>query len=128
MSAAGQRPDSCSRHDLKPINYPIYLKGLPFRDSATMDAAYLRKGIELGSPGKAKVIGFTVMKDCDGCDIVDVTVCGPKADPMKYPAFFNRIGDWGWLMFYNINIEVDGRRYQAPEFKVVLRRAAAKPE
>ena len=111
--------DSCFVSNLKIIEIFVHLKGYPYNDSIYVKSDSFEKGLELVSPNSVKILGFRVLFECPGCDIVEFDACG-NAIPTKYLKMLNTLFKTkeGWLGIHNINIEISGRRYLAPQFTV----------
>jgi hypothetical protein len=114
-SANAQVPDSCVGSQLKTIDVLLLLNGFSYKDSLYLNPAVFKEKIELGLPSPGvSVRGYRILANCDGCSIWEVSVCGNKV-PEKYRKllcnFFE--GSAGWLEFYAITVEIQGRQYFA---------------
>ena len=117
-----QNKDSCTLWKLPSTNEVVYFKGLPFNKEVYFSKEFFKNGIALEPIDSAiKLVGYSVVLSCAGCDILGFQVCGNRMDSTFFTLLYKGIDEHTWLEFARINILKEGKRYLAPPFYVYIK-------
>lgn len=120
--AFGQEKN-CAQQGLPKTKIVAFLKGLPISPLLEVSPSYFNNGIELIlNDGSAKVVGYTILRQCPSSDYTHFNVCGSRMDSSTYLIFKKSMDTrYGSLSYHfeSITIEVSGKRYEASEFTIV---------
>lgn len=114
--ASSQNTDTCFKKGLTTIELSVHLKGLPSRDLIYVEKGYFKNGFELlCKQENVKVISFRIAYECEGCDFIEIDVCGNKMPENR----LRRIQVFGGeesMEVYEITVEINGQFYRAKPF------------